>query len=135
MRPPEVEAVGYEAGKAVVRFEDGGLLRIEPEPDSDPVRVRGYRFDFEREGTAEGTATAFWTNGPDQRVVASRMLAAMEVEREIYRAYRRGGIKEDVWQDRFRSFWKILIRCRQIQGRLAACEIPMQEALDGEEAG
>ena len=48
------------------------------------------------------------------------MGAAIEAERKIYKAYRSGQIEETVWQEQFRSFWKVMIRCRAIQTRLAA---------------
>ena len=115
-----VDSVGFAEGRAVVRFADGSVLRVEPEEDTGPVRIKACEFVVPTGLGAVATETSFWSEGPGQQEVAVALGAAIEAERKIYKAYRSGQIEETVWQEQFRSFWKVMIRCRAIQTRLAA---------------
>lgn len=119
---------GVRDGVAVLTFSDGYELRFLPEWRHETVRrIHSVLLLFENDIVAELVSGCFASNGKvGQRELAVYCNFAIELEREIYRHYRLRKITEEVWQKRFRLFWKIVIKSRQIASLLALAQLPVQ---------
>jgi hypothetical protein len=117
---------GERDGVAVVTFDDGRELQIIPEWGIDSVKgIEGVHLFDSGEMVAEVRKGSFWSNGKvDQRELGAYCAFAITLEREVYRYYRQGKIAEDEWQKRFRNFWKVVIKSRQVASALAQTQLP-----------
>jgi hypothetical protein len=66
----------------------------------------------------------------NQPELGSYCTFAIDLEREVYRHYRLGKISEDEWQKRFRGYWKIVIKSRQIATALSQSQLPTSPVLN-----
>lgn len=120
-----IRAFGFRDGAAETVFEDGTRLRAVPaDAEADPVEVAVCVLVEGERVRAGASADGFWSDGMDQGTFAKRLGEAVEAERRVYRAYRSGKISEDAWQERFRLYWKVMIRCRAILGLVTAGSLP-----------
>ena len=111
-----IQAFGFRDAAAETVFEDGLRLRVIPTDLEDPIQIEACVLSGKEELTCVATDGGYWSTGLTQGQFAERLQAAVQAERQVYRAYRAGRIEESDWQSRFRLFWKVMIRCRAIHG-------------------
>lgn len=116
----EVQAFGFREGAAETVFDDGLRLRVVPAGDADPIEIASCVLSTEDGTLAVTSRDGYWSESVAQTDFAERLGKAVEAERQVYKAYRMKRIEEQVWQDQFRMFWKVMIRCRPLLGRLTA---------------
>ena len=122
-----LKGFGARDGAAVVDFEDGRTLCFVPQWRGDSVRriVRVALFDGDA-CVACVFGGCFWTAGSVTQTELGQLCDfAIELERDVYRHYCQGRIEEDAWQVRFRTFWKIVIKTRQIAEALGKGQLPV----------
>lgn len=128
-----LKGYGEQDGRAVVTFVDGFELQMVPEWKNDSVR-RIYEIYLLHHGEicAQIVKGCFETRGEiDQRTLGAYCRFAIDLERDVYRLYRMGKIEEREWQKRFRKFWKIVIKSRQIADTLALAQYPSRDFMMG----
>jgi hypothetical protein len=120
---------GERDGAAVLTFSGGRELRFIPEWKNDSVkRIHSVLLLDDHELVAEVVSGCFASGGAmGQRDLATYCEFAIDLEREVYRHYRMGKITEQEWQSRFRAYWKIVIKSRQIASALALALLPIRE--------
>jgi len=121
-----LEGYGARDGVAVVAFKDGRELQLLPEWRNDSVkRIQAVRLLNEGQVIAQVVSGCFESLGLiDQPALGNYCAFAIDLERDVYRHYRLGKISEDAWQKRFRSYWKIVIKSRQIATALSQSQLP-----------
>ena len=108
----EIQAFGFREGGAEVVFDDGLRLRVVASELVDPIQIRACLL-VDDDGIVEAdTPEGFCSANDNLDLLAERLSMGVEAERRVYRAYRAGAIKEEVWLSSFRMFWKVMIRCR-----------------------
>lgn len=122
-----LEGYGGRDGDAVVVFRDGRELRLIPEWRGDSVRRIVTVVLLQNDAPIAGVdAGCFWADGDiDQRELGDYCAFAIDLERSVYRLYRAKKIDESEWQQRFRVFWKIVIKSRQIAAALEHGRFPV----------
>ena len=110
-------------------FDDGVRLRVYPVDLEDPIEIRACVLN-DSNVISIATRDLFWSTGGKQVDLAAWLEAAVEAERQVYRAYRARRIEEAVWQEKFRLFWKVMIRSRNILGVLAVGALPSVDVLE-----
>jgi hypothetical protein len=125
----EIQAFGFRNGCADTVFDDGVRLRVYPVDLEDPIEIRACVLN-DSNVISIATRDLFWSTGGKQVDLAARLEAAVEAERQVYRAYRARRIEEAVWQEKFRLFWKVMIRSRNILGVLAVGALPSVDVLE-----
>jgi hypothetical protein len=130
----DIQAFGFRNGGADTVFYDGVRIRVFPHDiEHDPITIAACVLTDRAGLGAVGTPEGYWSNTWSQRTFAKRLAAAVEAERQVYKTYRAGRIEESVWKEKFRLFWKVMIRCRSVLGSVSAgClrEVGAVEELD-----
>ncbi|MCH2663792.1 hypothetical protein MK139_05575 [bacterium] len=120
---PAIQAFGFREAAADTVFDDGIRLRVVSEdPEANPIDIIACVLSDSDGVRLCATAGGFWSDGLSLTEFSERLGSAVEAERQVYRAYRAGRVKEADWQGKFRMFWKVMIRCREIQ-RLATTAV------------
>jgi hypothetical protein len=121
-----LEGYGARDGVAVVAFVDGRELQLLPEWHNDSVkRIQSVRLLDHGQMIAHVVSGGFASLGViDQPTLGRYCAFTIELERDVYRHYRLGNISEDEWCKRFRSYWKIVIKSRQIATALSHSQLP-----------
>jgi len=127
----DIQAFGFRDGYAETLFADGVTLRVSPESPEDPIVISKCELIRDGEIVAVATGGKFWAASTSQTDFASRLGAAVDAERKVYRAYRSGKIDEAMWQDRFRMFWKVMIKCRDILGKGTVGALAEADSIEG----
>jgi hypothetical protein len=127
-----LEGYGTRDGVAVVAFADGRELQLVPEWRNDSVRrILSVRLLGQGQVIAQVVSGCFEPLGViNQPELGSYCTFAIDLEREVYRHYRLGKISEDEWQKRFRGYWKIVIKSRQIATALSQSQLPTSPVLN-----
>lgn len=122
-----LKGYGERDGLAVVTFEDGRELQMSPEWRGESVRrILSVQLFGGRRLIARVMAGCFWSENTVSQVELGKYCAfAIDLEREVYRHYRTGKITEEDWQKRFRLYWKIVIKSRQIAAALSLEQLPV----------
>lgn len=126
---------GVRDGVAVVSFADGRELRLVPQWQGDSVRcLEAVGLVLNGDAIAIACEDGYWTSGDvAQAELGGYCAFAIDLERQVYRFYRQKKIDEIAWQQKFRSFWKIAIKCRQMMLLLQATSLPvLHEKPEGE---
>lgn len=129
MAVADIQAFGFREGCADIVFDDGVRLRVYPVDLEDPIDIRVCvlsRSDI----VSAASPDLFWSEDGTQGELAARLGAAVEAERKVYKAYRAKRIDEADWQEKFRTFWKVMIRCRGILGTLTVGALPTANSLE-----
>ena len=127
----DIQTFGFRNGGADTVFEDGVRMRVFPaDIDHDPITIAACVLTDRAGLRAVGTPAGYWSNDWSQRSFAKRLSAAVEVERQVYKAYRAGRIEESDWRKTFRLFWKVMIRCRSVLGSVSAGSLREVESVD-----
>jgi hypothetical protein len=120
----EIKAFGFREGGAEVVFADGLRLRVVPVDLEDPIQIRACLLLNDTGIVEAATPEGSWSGTDNIKRLAERLSSGIEAERRVYKAYRAGAIKEDVWVKSFRMFWKVMIRCRRIGEAIGADSLP-----------
>lgn len=122
----DVKAYGCQDDLAVVAFEDGRELRAQGVWQGDTVRrIEKLTLSCQDREIAGVSGGVFWAHtGVSQKDLGEYVMCGIELERQVYRYYRQGKIAEAEWHDRFRAFWKIMIKTRQIATWLINSQMP-----------
>lgn len=126
-----LDGFGIKGEEAVVTFVDGRALHLLPEWRGDSVRrIRQIQL-FESEKVIARVAHGVYdlSSVCSQKELGTYCAFAIELEREVYRFYRIGKIAEEEWQKRFRGYWKIVIKSRQIAAALEQERLPVKTVL------
>ena len=127
-----LDGYGVRDGVAVVVLTDGRELHLEPEWRNDSVkRIQSVQLFDQGQVMAQVVSGCFGSLGEiDQPTLGSYCHFAIDLEREVYRHYRLGKIAEEEWQRRFRGYWKIVIKSRQIATALTQSQLPTRSVLN-----
>lgn len=127
-----LEGFGLRDEAAVVAFTDGRVLHLIPEWRNDSVkRIQSVHLLDQGQEIAQVVSGGFASLGViDQPTLGSYCHFAIDLEREVYRHYRLGKIAEEEWQQRFRGYWKIVIKSRQIATALSQSQLPTNAVLN-----
>ena len=109
----EVESVGFEAGKAFVRFGDRDELSVTPLMKRDRVVGIGC-LKWLMDGVVRVSVSSEGIDGRDIEGLRVRLYSAIDYERRIYREYRAKRIAEEEWAERYRPFWRVSIKMRPV---------------------
>ena len=126
-----LEGFGVRDGVAVVAFTDGRELHFAPEWRNDSVkRIQSVQLFEQGQVIAQVVSGYFGSLGViDQPTLGNYCAFAIDLEREVYRHYRLGKIVEEEWQKRFRGYWKIVIKSRQIATALSQSQLPTSDVM------
>ena len=123
-----LEGFGEREGLAVLTFVTGETFQLIPEWQNESVRrILAVQLLAEKNQViAQVVSGAFWTDGAvDQFELGSYCALAIDLEREAYRHYRTGKIAQEEWEARFRSYWQVVVKSRQIATALAKGQLPV----------
>ena len=122
-----LKGYGERDGLAVVTFVDGRELQFMPQWHHGAVRrIVSVQLMVNNEVEAQAVGGVFWSGSDVSQVELGAYCSfAIDLEREVYRHYRAGKITEDEWQKRFRTFWKIVIKSRQLTTALSHEQLPV----------
>ncbi len=128
---PDIQAFGFRNGGADTVFDDGVRLRVIPcDLEQEPFLIAACVLTDRSGLVAVATPTGYWSSGWSQPRFAERLSAAVEAERQVYKAFRAGRIEECVWREKFRLFWKVMIRCRLVLGSVSAGRLQEAKGVD-----
>lgn len=126
-----LDGFGIKDEEAVVTFVDGRALHLLPEWRGESVRrIRQIRLYESGKVIAQVEQGIYDLSSVcSQKDLGAYCAFAIELEREVYRFYRTGKISEEEWQKRFRGYWKVVIKSRQIAAALEQERLPVNNIL------
>jgi hypothetical protein len=132
--PETLSGYGFKDGMAVIVFTDGRELKLVPEWRGDRVRCVTKAMLFEHNDlVAVAGSSGFWTAGEiSQQVMGQYCAFAIDIERQVYRFYRQKKIDEQTWQHKFRTFWKIAMKCQTLILPLQSASLPVVQKMEWE---